>query len=254
VSREVYNNKEMSKKVTLMTKEAVALRTKVEQFKTEQGVQEQVIKDTKEALALCSGELSASQAREEKSQELLRASQEALRVERKNQKVVKDEHARHRKKVAAQLKTAKAEADDARKELKHNVKFMAEENFRKAKITWKAMIEGAKGVTVKLEAQEEGHQQEVERMTQGHEQAVGQLTGAHASALVEVQDQVSTLEDNLNTSTICCVCEVTPKDTVLEPCGHVCVCEACATLVTDSDNKCCPLCREEITGRRRVYL
>jgi chromosome segregation ATPase len=253
VSREVDNNNGMSKTVKLVTKEAMALRTKVEQFKTEQGVQEQVIKDTKEGLALCSGELSASQAREEKSQEALRASQEALRVERKNQKVVKDEHARHRKKVAAQLKTAKADAEDARKELKHNVKYMAEENLRKAKITWKAMIEGAKGVMVKLERQEEGHQQEVERMTQGHEQAVGQLTGAHASALYEVRDQVSTLEENLNASTFCCVCDANQKDTVLEPCGHVCLCEECATTVTRTDNKC-PLCTVEITGRRKVYL
>ncbi|KAH9586263.1 hypothetical protein LSM04_003578 [Trypanosoma melophagium] len=45
----------------------------------------------------------------------------------------------------------------------------------------------------------------------------------------------------------CVVC-FGPKDTVLVPCGHYCLCGACATNVPH-----CPLCRESIKFRQRIF-
>ena len=48
---------------------------------------------------------------------------------------------------------------------------------------------------------------------------------------------------------LCVVCLVEPADHVLLPCGHVCVCKACADLL-----KTCPMCREVISENKHVYF
>jgi hypothetical protein len=47
---------------------------------------------------------------------------------------------------------------------------------------------------------------------------------------------------------LCAVCLTNRKDTVLVPCGHYCLCAADAAQVNQ-----CPLCREPIQLRQRVY-
>ena len=43
--------------------------------------------------------------------------------------------------------------------------------------------------------------------------------------------------------TQCVVCFDAPKDHILVPCYHLCVCEACANLLTQMDKPTCPICR-----------
>ncbi len=47
----------------------------------------------------------------------------------------------------------------------------------------------------------------------------------------------------------CVICWCNPKDTVLVPCGHFCVCSSCAANVPS-----CPVCRAVIQFRQKVYL
>lgn len=47
---------------------------------------------------------------------------------------------------------------------------------------------------------------------------------------------------------LCCICLDQPKSIVLLPCGHICVCEGCGKSVQQ-----CPLCRENVQGRSKVY-
>eukprot|EP01027_Heterolobosea_sp_BB2_P018977 GEZU01026670.1.p1 GENE.GEZU01026670.1~~GEZU01026670.1.p1 ORF type:complete len:584 (-),score=138.27 GEZU01026670.1:173-1924(-) len=47
---------------------------------------------------------------------------------------------------------------------------------------------------------------------------------------------------------LCTICLDGPKDTVLSPCGHQCCCGPCATKMNQ-----CPICREQIVMRTRVY-
>ena len=46
--------------------------------------------------------------------------------------------------------------------------------------------------------------------------------------------------------TQCVVCFDAPKDHAIVPCGHVCVCEACAEQLTKTRTPMCPVCREPI--------
>jgi hypothetical protein len=39
------------------------------------------------------------------------------------------------------------------------------------------------------------------------------------------------------------VCFDAPKDHIIVPCGHQCVCEACANLLTQMYKPTCPICR-----------
>ena len=47
----------------------------------------------------------------------------------------------------------------------------------------------------------------------------------------------------------CVVCMVNSKTRLLRPCGHVCVCDACAKQV-----KACPVCRSHISEAIRAYV
>eukprot|EP00297_Palpitomonas_bilix_P016781 CAMPEP_0113911372 /NCGR_PEP_ID=MMETSP0780_2-20120614/28164_1 /TAXON_ID=652834 /ORGANISM="Palpitomonas bilix" /LENGTH=115 /DNA_ID=CAMNT_0000907871 /DNA_START=206 /DNA_END=553 /DNA_ORIENTATION=+ /assembly_acc=CAM_ASM_000599 len=47
---------------------------------------------------------------------------------------------------------------------------------------------------------------------------------------------------------MCKVCFANDACAVLLPCGHICVCEACALQLED-----CPICKTPIEERKRVY-
>ena len=53
--------------------------------------------------------------------------------------------------------------------------------------------------------------------------------------------------------TMCVVCFDAPKDHILVPCYHLCVCEACANLLTQMDKPTCPICRTAIQQTNRVF-
>lgn len=72
--------------------------------------------------------------------------------------------------------------------------------------------------------------------------------GADAAAASALQEQIGRLETQLEHATRCVACLDKPKDTMLDPCGHLCLCEACAAQV-----QACPLCRARIRMRRKAY-
>ena len=53
-------------------------------------------------------------------------------------------------------------------------------------------------------------------------------------------------------TTECVVCLDALKSYALAPCGHVCVCEACADRIQIGAP--CPVCRKEVAAKCRVYL
>ena len=59
--------------------------------------------------------------------------------------------------------------------------------------------------------------------------------------------QVRAKEDD---DKLCVVCMENPKNQILIPCGHVCVCEACAKDIGDA----CPLCRKEVKVKYAAYF
>jgi hypothetical protein len=53
--------------------------------------------------------------------------------------------------------------------------------------------------------------------------------------------------------TMCVVCFDAPKDHIIVPCGHQCVCEACAEQLTKTRTPLCPVCREPIRETMKVF-
>jgi hypothetical protein len=51
----------------------------------------------------------------------------------------------------------------------------------------------------------------------------------------------------------CVMCFDAPKDHIILPCYHVCVCEACASLLTQMDKPTCPICRTAIQHTNKVF-
>ena len=53
--------------------------------------------------------------------------------------------------------------------------------------------------------------------------------------------------------TMCVLCLDAPKDHIIVPCGHQCVCEACADQLTKTRTPTCPVCREPIRETMKVF-
>lgn len=48
----------------------------------------------------------------------------------------------------------------------------------------------------------------------------------------------------------CIVCFDNPREVLLEPCNHVCLCENCAERI----GSFCPLCRKGISNKKAIFL
>ncbi|TNJ26495.1 Ankyrin repeat protein 2 [Giardia muris] len=59
------------------------------------------------------------------------------------------------------------------------------------------------------------------------------------------------VENSISDPLTCIVCLRNPKDTLLQPCGHLCVCSTCAKQIM---NQTCPLCRTPIESTVKVHL
>lgn len=57
-------------------------------------------------------------------------------------------------------------------------------------------------------------------------------------------------EKNLSEVQLCVVCTVNPKEIIILPCGHVCLCEDCS----DNINDHCPVCREKIVTKAPAFI
>lgn len=56
--------------------------------------------------------------------------------------------------------------------------------------------------------------------------------------------------DGLHEAQICLACLSNPREVVLLPCGHVCVCADCSLLIQER----CPVCREPVIDTQVVFL
>lgn len=79
-------------------------------------------------------------------------------------------------------------------------------------------------------------------------QAAGSGGVAHRSSVVAGGAPGGT-GDGSDDDSECVICLSAPKDTVLVPCGHYCVCSSCAANVPS-----CPMCRTVIQFRQKVFL
>jgi len=52
----------------------------------------------------------------------------------------------------------------------------------------------------------------------------------------------------------CVLCLDAPKDHIIIPCGHQCVCEACAEKLKKARNPLCPFCRAPINATHKVFV
>jgi hypothetical protein len=54
--------------------------------------------------------------------------------------------------------------------------------------------------------------------------------------------------------TLCVLCMDAPKDHIIAPCGHQCVCEACAEKLKKARHALCPFCRTPISATFKVFV
>jgi hypothetical protein len=87
-----------------------------------------------------------------------------------------------------------------------------------------------------------------------------QLEERLAALALETQQVQAELGSGSGTSqpdaeeNMCVVCFEAPMDHVIIPCGHQCVCGACAEALKREAHPACPLCREPISVTAKVFL
>lgn len=57
-------------------------------------------------------------------------------------------------------------------------------------------------------------------------------------------------DGELRDDQLCIVCKTNPREIILLPCGHVCLCEDCS----DSIKLFCPACRQKIDQKAAAYI
>nr|CAD7197834.1 unnamed protein product [Timema douglasi] len=57
-------------------------------------------------------------------------------------------------------------------------------------------------------------------------------------------------ETDLPEYQLCVVCRQNPREMIMLPCGHVCLCEDCSEGIVNL----CPVCRTKITNKTAAYL
>ncbi|XP_036336409.1 mitochondrial E3 ubiquitin protein ligase 1 [Rhagoletis pomonella] len=55
---------------------------------------------------------------------------------------------------------------------------------------------------------------------------------------------------NLTTEQLCVVCSTNPKEVIILPCGHVCICEDCSEKIRVT----CPVCRGKIVTKAAAFI
>jgi hypothetical protein len=94
-------------------------------------------------------------------------------------------------------------------------------------------------------------------------QAATSAAAANALRMQQVQAQLgcsvvppaaSSLQAAADEEKMCVVCFEAPMDHIIIPCGHQCVCGACAEALKREAHPACPLCREPIIITTKVFL
>ena len=79
-----------------------------------------------------------------------------------------------------------------------------------------------------------------------------------AALALEVQQLQAELGGGSGTpdaeETMCVLCLDAPKDHIITPCGHQCVCGVCAEKLKRVKRPTCPICREPIAATFKVFV
>lgn len=73
-------------------------------------------------------------------------------------------------------------------------------------------------------------------------------TGVPDVATVD-EETKPTMDEEVDDSAMCVVCLENLRSHAIVPCGHMCLCQNCASVVTER----CPLCREPMISAMRIY-
>jgi hypothetical protein len=104
-------------------------------------------------------------------------------------------------------------------------------------------------------------------MTRKAQEAEQELADTRAAAALINADAASTPQDPAAHLT-CVICDDKPRRHVLQPCGHLCLCDTCVLVLlppqkghgaaASASNRTktvqCPLCRAEVKSSSLVYL
>jgi hypothetical protein len=155
-----------------------------------------------------------------------------------------EKHGDRSEKLSALVAEAKGMIEQAKTEKAERARVTAEEAKAAAAVKAAAAAERAR-VVAAAEAVEAVKRQLLEERL--------------AALALEVQQVQAELGSGSGTShfdaeeTMCVVCFDAPKDHLIVPCGHQCVCAGCAEQLTNTRTPTCPVCREPIQQTVKVF-
>lgn len=113
---------------------------------------------------------------------------------------------------------------------------------RRKTYRWLCLVFGAIGLAIGgIAVRRYRLDREQERLSEELQEA---LAASRRSRRRRVRDK------DLREQEICVVCRTNPREIILLPCGHVCLCEDCS----DDINSDCPICRSPIVQKTAAYI
>ena len=157
--------------------------------------------------------------------------------------------------LAARMEEGKGVLEQARAEQAGRARVAAEAEAE-------AAAEAAEAVATAA-AERLQMEQELSRMEQDRarmEQDRARMEHERAALALRMQEMQAQLgitppaAPAVEEESVCVVCMDAPKQHVMVPCMHVCVCEACAQRLLDAQTPHCPVCRTPVRETARVFF
>jgi hypothetical protein len=161
-----------------------------------------------------------------------------------------EKHGDRSEKLSALVAEAKTMIEQAKTEQAERARVGAEEAAAAAAV--KAVAEAAEAAE-RLRMEEELAALTLRMETRRNEGAADALMAQQMQARLGRSGVPPAAPHQDTEETMCVVCFDAPKDHLIVPCGHQCVCARCAEQLTKTRTPTCPVCREPIIQTMKVF-
>ena len=195
----------------------------------------------------------AEQAERALTAEEVAAAAAAAAAEALQTRVRKEEEYREEQRKRAELNAIKRKEKADRKKAQ---RMEAEAEAEAAAAERAAAAAAAEAAEAAAEAAEAKRKLHVQLHMERELESLNQMMRSTELRVQEVQAQLGIVPQPAPAAdeSLCVVCVDAPKNHILLPCRHMCVCQVCAPRLQGMPTPCCPVCRAPIEQTLHVFL
>lgn len=76
----------------------------------------------------------------------------------------------------------------------------------------------------------------------------------HGDVLIKLYtEKMNMIRQKASNSLQCVICLTNPRDTIMDPCMHLCICQDCSKHLMEKRMRKCPICRKSVV-MKKIYI